>query len=131
MHPVIGRLREHGIRPTPQRVVVARRVLDSKAHPSAEDVLNAVRRDSPLISRASVYNALKLFVRKGLLEKRPLRDGRHVYDPIVEPHHHLIDERSGRIYDIPRGLCRVRLTKPLPGFEVRGIQVVLKGRKTT
>ena len=130
MEAAMMRLREHGIRPTPQRIAVARCVLKSKAHPSAEQVLKDVRKLAPAVSRASVYNALELFVRKGLLEKRPLRNGRHVYDPIVKPHHHFIDERTGTIYDVPQEACQVRLAKPLAGLEIRGFQVILRGRKT-
>ena len=130
MRNEISRLQGLGIRATPQRLAVARCVFRSRAHPSAEEVLKAARRISPTISRASVYNTLDLFVRKGLIERRALREGRVVYDPAVEPHHHFIDERTGAIYDIPHDACRVRMLSPLPGFEIRDCQVVMRGRRT-
>ena len=129
MRLAISRLRDCGIRPTAQRVAVAKCVLNSKTHPSAEQVLRDVRRIAPTISRASVYNALDLFVRKGLLGRRPLREGKVVYDPILKPHHHFIDERTGVIYDVPIDACRVRMSKALPGFEVHDVHIVMRGRR--
>ena len=73
--------REHGIQPSAQRVVVAERVLDSEAHPSADQVLAEVTRALPMISRATVYNTLNLLVEKGLLRELVLTPGRVVFDP--------------------------------------------------
>lgn len=122
-------LEDRGIRPTRQRVAVARCVLRCRTHPSADEVLRCVRGCHPRISRASVYNALELFARKRLLKKRLLIGGRYVYDAVITEHHHFIDERSGAVFDIPSAACRVRLLKMPRGFEVRGLQLILHGRK--
>jgi Fe2+ or Zn2+ uptake regulation protein len=122
-------LRKHGIQPSAQRIAVAEYVLDTLDHPSADQVWDRVRRRFPTLSRATVYNTLNLFVRKGLLRELVLAEGRVVFDPKVEPHHHFIDERTGRIHDVPWDAVRVSRIDSLRGFDVREYQVVMRGRR--
>lgn len=83
-----------------------------------------------MISRATVYNTLRLFVEKGLLQQLVLTEGRVVFDPKTERHHHFIDEATGEIHDIPWGELGVRGVGNLESqFEVDEYQVVLRGRK--
>lgn len=121
-------LRDHGIRPSAQRVAVASFVLHAEDHPSADQVWNTVKRTFPMLSRATTYNTLNLFVRKGLLRQLDLAEGRVVFDPNTERHHHLIDEDSKRIYDIPWEQIDVRNVEHLHDYEVAEYQVVLRGR---
>jgi Fe2+ or Zn2+ uptake regulation protein len=121
-------LLDHGIQPSAQRLAVADFVLATDEHPSADEVFAAARRDLPMLSRATVYNTLNLFVAKGLLRELVLAEGRVVFDPIVTPHHHFIDEETGRIHDIPWDAVRVSHIKDLEGFQVREYQVVMRGR---
>jgi Fur family iron response transcriptional regulator len=122
-------LREHGIQPSAQRVAVAGYVLHTSEHPSADEVWKRVRRHFPHVSRATVYNTLNLFVDKGLLREFVLTEGRVVFDPNVERHHHFIDEPSGTIHDVPWDAIRVTGVPELEGFEAREYQVVLRGKK--
>jgi Fe2+ or Zn2+ uptake regulation protein len=125
----VERLKEHGIQPSAQRVAVASFALATDRHPSADDVWQSVRKKQPTLSRATVYNTLNLFVEKGLLQELVLSEGHVVFDPNLEPHHHFVDESSGRIYDVPWDSLNVRQVKKLHGFDVENYQVVLRGRR--
>jgi Fe2+ or Zn2+ uptake regulation protein len=127
---VVELLRAHGIQPSSQRVAVARYVLSTHQHPSADQVFARVKRDLPTISRATVYNTLHAFVEAGLLREVILTPGRVAYDPNLNPHHHLVDERTGDIYDVPWAAFDVSQRQPLEGLEISEYQVVLKGRRT-
>ncbi len=122
-------LEEHGIKASAHRVAVAEYVLNTESHPSADEVLSRVREAFPHVSRATVYNTLNLFVDKGLLRQYALTEGRTVFDPRVEDHHHFIDEESGSIHDLPWDALEVRKIPELQGFEVHQYQVVLKGKR--
>ena len=122
-------LREHGIQPSAQRVAVADYVLRTDEHPSADIVWKRVKRKFPYISRATVYNTLNLFVEKGLLQTLNLADHSVVFDPKTETHHHFIDEKTGRIHDIPWDHIQVCNIERLRGYEVHDYQVVIRGRK--
>ena len=121
-------LREHGISPTSQRVAVAEYLLGTDEHPSADQVWDRVKRRIPVISRATVYNTLNLFVETGLVKAHTLVEGAQVFDPNVTPHHHFVDERTGEIRDIPWDALRVEGIDELGELDVADYQVVLRGR---
>ena len=121
-------LRECGIQPTPQRIAVVEFIFKTRAHPSADKVLEYVRRKCPTISRATVYNTLNLLVEKQLLRAQALKEGILVFDPNLDRHHHFIDDESGKIYDIPWDAIQVSGEEVLREFEVREYQVILRGK---
>ena len=122
-------LREHGINPSAQRVAVAQYILHTDEHPSADEAWTRVRARFPHVSRATVYNTVNLFVEKGLLRQLVLTEGRVVFDPKTDDHHHFIDEETGKIHDVPWGAIEIANAPRLDGFEVREYQVVMRGRK--
>jgi Fe2+ or Zn2+ uptake regulation protein len=129
MQKAIDTLRECDIQPTPQRVAVAEFVLRTDTHPTADEVWATVRRRCPTLSRATVYNTLNLFAEKGLLKLQPLKDGVIVFDAHVEPHHHLIDDETGKVFDVPWNAVKITGAATVDGFEVREYQVVMRGRR--
>jgi Fe2+ or Zn2+ uptake regulation protein len=126
-----ARLREHRINPSAQRVAVASYVLHTGDHPSADEVLTQVRKHFRYISRATVYNTLNLFVEVGLLRQLVLNEGRVVFDPRTEAHHHFIDEGTGEIQDVPWDAIEVSRVAELEGLDVREYQVVMHGRRSS
>ncbi len=122
-------LRSHGVQPSAQRLAIAEYVLATDEHPSADQVWSRVLESFPMVSRATVYNTLNALVAKGLLRQHVLAEGRVVFDPLIEPHHHLIDEETGAIHDIPWDAIKVGRVDSLEGFDVREYQVVLRGKR--
>lgn len=126
---LVSKLKDAGIQPSAQRLAVADYVLTTDAHPSADEVLSHVQGHFPMLSRATVYNTLNLFVEKGLLRQLVLAEGKTVFDPCLEPHHHFIDDETGRIEDVPWDAVKVGDVKGLKGYEVNEYMVVMRGRK--
>jgi Fur family iron response transcriptional regulator len=124
-----ARLKTSGIRPSAHRLAVAEYVLSTDEHPSAERVLERVNEQFPSLSRATVYNTLNLFVEKGLLRELVLAEGKVVFDPKPDRHHHFIDDETGRIEDVPWGALSVGDPERLAGYDVREYMVVLRGKK--
>ncbi len=124
-----AQLRAHDIQPSVQRLAVAEYVLTTLEHPSADQVLEKVQARMPMLSRATVYNTLNLFVEKGLLRQLVIAEGRVVFDPKLEPHHHFVDDDSGQIDDIPWDSVRVGDVTRLKGYDIREYMVVLRGRR--
>lgn len=126
---LVDTLRAHGVQPSAQRLAVAAYALLTDEHPSADEVLARVQTSFPLLSRATVYNTLNVFVEKGLLRQLVIAEGRVVFDPNLEPHHHFIDDVTGRIEDVPWGLVKVGDVSRLKGYAVREYMVVMRGKK--
>ncbi|HEX9621706.1 MAG TPA: Fur family transcriptional regulator [Polyangiaceae bacterium] len=127
---VIAQLSRHGIQPSAQRVAVGEYVLSTDEHPSADRVFTKVKKTLPVLSRATVYNTLNLFVNRGLLRQLVLAEGRVVFDPNLSPHHHFVDEATGRIFDVPWDKLEVKKVGSLEeDFEISEYQVVMRGRR--
>lgn len=127
---VIALLTRNGIQPSAQRVAVADYVLFTDEHPSADRVFARVKKVLPVLSRATVYNTLNLLVKKGMLRELVLAEGKIVFDPKMDRHHHFLDETSGRIYDVPWEALEVKKLGSLDEFEIDEYQVVLRGRRS-
>ncbi len=126
---LIERLEEHGVRPSAQRLAIAGYVLSTEDHPTADQVWQRVKRDFPMVSRATVYNTLQLFTEKGLLRQLVIAEGSVVFDPKIEPHHHFVDDDTGAIEDIPWQAIRVGKVDDLQGIDVRDYMVVVRGTR--
>jgi Fur family iron response transcriptional regulator len=124
-----NKLRSKGVRPSAHRLAVAEYVLTTAEHPSADQVLARVRRRFPLLSRATVYNTLNLFVAKGLLRELVLSEGRVVFDPKLDRHHHFVDDETGEIEDVPWSALEVGDPAAIEGYDVREYMVVMRGKK--
>ena len=126
---VVALLTSRGIQPSAHRVAVAQYVLSTDEHPSADVVWARVKDRFPMISRATVYNTLNLFVQKQLLRELHLAPDSVVFDPNMDRHHHLIDEETGSIHDVPWSQVEVCNIERMTDYEISDYQVVMHGRR--
>jgi Fur family iron response transcriptional regulator len=127
---VIRLLTDHRVKPTEQRVIVAEVLLAEPTHMSAEQILAAVRLAGERISKATVYNTLKVLVDSGLVRQIHLDPDRSVYDSTRANHHHFHDVESGTLWDINPGDIEFSRLPPLPaGMETAGVEVVIRVRR--
>ena len=125
-------LEVHGVRPTAQRIRMAEVMLAAPCHMTAEQVLAALRLSAARVSKATVYNTLKLFVERGLVRQIHLDPDRCVYDSTREPHHHFQNLDTGEMIDIrPDELAFARMPSLPPGTEIAGVDVVIRLRRRT
>jgi Fur family peroxide stress response transcriptional regulator len=91
----------HGVKPTPQRAVIAEFLVQTHDHPTADEVFQAVSDKLPVpLSRATVYNTLNALVEAGVIKEVFTEPGRARYDANVTEHHHFVDIKTGRVLDI-------------------------------
>ena len=123
------RLESAGIQASAPRMAIASYVWSTCSHPTAEDVKMEVEKSFPMVSLATVYNTLKLYVDHGLLiEVRDPRLKSVRYDCNTHPHFHFLDEDSGEIHDLHPHQVKVRTD--LPGnYVVSGMDITVRGRK--
>jgi Fur family iron response transcriptional regulator len=123
-------LEQRGIRPTSQRVRVAELLLANPVHMTAEHMLSTLKQTSSRVSKATVYNTLKLFVDHGLARQIHLDPDRCVYDSTMAPHHHFQDLDTGEMIDIdPVDLAFSKLPPLPPGTEIDSVDVVIRVRR--
>jgi len=126
----IERLRAVGLRPTRQRLAMAKLLFSgADRHVTAETLHAEVLGGGHRVSLATVYNALHQFTAAGLLREVVAETGKAYFDTNVSDHHHFFFEATGELQDIPGAAIRVStLPAPPSGTEVRRIDVVIRVR---
>jgi Fur family peroxide stress response transcriptional regulator len=91
--------RRKGFRATPQRIAIAQIVLNSKDHPTAEQLYQALKKKYPTLSSATMYQTLHLLTEIGLLQELGFSDRGSRYDPDTSPHINIVCKNCGKIQD--------------------------------
>ena len=125
---LIERLKAVGLRPTRQRLALARLLQDGgNRHLSAEQLHEEALAAKVRVSLATVYNALHQFTAAGLLREVVVEPGRSYFDTNVEEHHHFYFEDSGRLEDIPGDqISLVSLPNPPKGGRLVRVDVIIR-----
>ncbi len=125
-------LRSHGITPTIQRVKIASAILARPQHVSAEDAMQLSNESGKTVSKATVYNTLGLFARKGLIRELIVDPSRTFYDSSTHSHHHFYNPETQELSDIDEELIQISLPENLPeNTEIDSIEVVVHLRGKT
>ena len=127
------RLKESGLKMTPQRLLIMEVITGMRNHPTADLIINKVREVQPDISPATVYKTLDTLVQKGLICKISTEDGSMHYDPVTLLHHHLYNTDTGEIKDyhdeeLNRLLQHYFNHKKIPGFKLEDFRLELNGK---
>ena len=126
---IVEQLQSHGLKPTEQRIRIAELLMSVPTHMTAEQILAAVRRGGERVSKATVYNTLKVLAQRGLVRQIHLDPERSVYDSTRTPHHHFHDVETGELRDIdPNDIAFSRFPTLPEGMEAE-VEVVIRLRK--
>lgn len=127
---IVGQLQSCGLKPTDQRVRVAEILMKAPTHMTAEQILLAVRQSGDRVSKATVYNTLKILADVGLVRQIHLDPERSVYDSTRTSHHHFHNLETGELQDIrPEEIEFSRFPSLPEGMEAEAIEVVVRLRK--
>jgi Fur family peroxide stress response transcriptional regulator len=96
----IEALRSKGYKATPQRIAICRIALNSKAHPSTQQVYDEVKKIHPTVSLATVYKTLEILKDLDLVQELNFPEGQARFDSNMNPHINLICLKCGIITDL-------------------------------
>ena len=127
---VVRRLKESGLRPTRQRVALARLLLDTgPRHVTAEELCQEARSAGIPVSLATIYNTLHQFTAAGLMTEVVAGSGQSYFDTNPTSHYHYFDKNTGEIIDVPEDAIQFTLLpEPPPGKVIDRIDVVVRIR---
>ena len=126
---ILAKFETHGILPTPQRIEVAEILLRKPQHLSADQIIEKLRGLGSKVSKATVYNSLKLFGERGLIKDRLVDPERRFYDSTTTPHHHFYNADTGELSDIPEDSIEVSGLPDLPhGTLLEGAELIVRVR---
>lgn len=125
-------LKQKGLKVTPQRVAIYEAVVKLKNHPTAEKIIDYIKKNHPNISVGTVYKVLDSLVENQLLKKVKNEKDVMRYDAIMQQHHHLYCTETERIEDFEDSDLDKLITeyfkqKKIKGFKVKDITLQITG----
>ena len=126
---VLERIRTAGLRPTRQRLALAKLLFDSgeDRHVSAEMLHGEAIKNRMRVSLATVYNTLHQFTDAGLLREIVVDSGRSYFDTNVYSHHHMYFEDEKTLVDIASTDIDIKALPPAPkGKKVSRVDVIIR-----
>lgn len=125
---LLDRLRSAGLRPTRQRLALAKLLFDyGDRHISAEQLHTEALSNQIRVSLATVYNTLHQFTEVGLLREIVVDSGRSYFDTNTSDHHHFFFENTGKLEDIPGEMVMVTKVPQAPiGTSIRRVDVIVR-----
>ncbi len=128
---ILAKLEDHGVLPTPQRLEVADILLSEPQHLSADQILDRLREGGSTVSKATVYNTLNLFEKRGLIKECLVDPERRFYDSSTQPHHHFYNADTGELSDIPMSDIELSGLPQLPaGTQLEAAELIVRVRNT-
>ena len=125
-----ARLHAAGLRPTRQRLALARLLFAGDRHVTAESLHEEAIRARVPVSLATVYNTLHQFTEAGLLREVAVDGTRTYFDTNTTDHHHFYVEGEDAVLDIPGVPMAVAGLPEAPdGLEIVRVDVVVRVRR--
>ena len=120
------------MRITPQRVAIFVAIFKLNNHPTAENIIEYIKKKHPNISTGTVYKVLDSFVENLLLKKVKTENGIMRYDPLLSNHHHLYCTETNKIVDyedseLDELLLNYFKKKKLKKFKIQKINLQVTG----
>jgi len=122
-----------GLRPTRQRVALARLLVGDgqHRHVTAESLFADVQTQGERVSLATVYNTLRAFCDAGLIQEVMVDGSKSYFDTNTHDHPHFYWEDENRLSDAPADELEIsRLPSAPDGAEISAVDVVIRLRRT-
>lgn len=101
-------------------------MLAKPQHVSADQVMIMANEEGQPVSKATVYNTLGLFARKGLIKELVVNPSRIFYDSSTHSHYHFYNRTTQELFDVAPDEVEVTLPKNLPeGTKISDVDVII------
>lgn len=123
-------LSRSGMRITQQRMAICKYLVETREHPTAARIYQALAPQNRSLSLATVYNTLDMLVEKGVITViGHLGDDHNHYETDMEPHINLACVSCHNVIDIEAGKLDVvsRTLNNETGFEILGANLLYYG----
>lgn len=123
-----GFFKAKGVPLTHQRLAVYEELAGRTDHPSAESLYEALKKNYPSLSLATVYKTMQTLLEMGMAARVPSLIPQARYDARMTAHHHAACVACGKIVDVFEPRLDSVAVPALPGFEIAGHSIHFHGR---
>ena len=100
MNANVSKIKQAGLKVTPQRLAIYDYLVSTDCHPSADTIYKNLEESTPGMSLATVYKTLEAFKKNNLVIELNTGDGYSRYDAKTYNHSHLVCTNCGRVFDL-------------------------------
>lgn len=124
----LDQIRSAGLRPTRQRLALAKLLFGGEdRHVTAETLHAEAQAEKIRVSLATVYNTLHQFTDAGMLREIVVDASRSYFDTNTSNHHHFYFEKNGALSDIADETISIDKIPDAPaGMKVKSVDVVVR-----
>lgn len=119
-------LEENGIRPSSQRILMLQYLEESKSHPTADKIYVDLSKRLPSISKATVYNNLKLFLNNGIIKEVNIDSSEIHYEMMMDNHAHFVCRKCKKVEDLEISNINIDLSH-ISDYEIESQDIFLRG----
>ncbi|MCM8803540.1 MAG: transcriptional repressor [Candidatus Omnitrophica bacterium] len=123
---IINLLKMKGVKPSIQRVEILNYLIENKSHPSVDEIYSFLISKIPTLSKATIYNTLKILCEKKVISEILIEEDEVRYDFIEKQHMHFRCKKCKKIYDIYKK-CDVVNYKDIDGHKIEEHHIYLLG----
>ena len=126
----VEKLRESGLRPTRQRLIICEVLFlrEKTFHFTIKDLTKIIEgKLSTKISLATVYNTVHAFKKKGYLKEISINSDKNYFDTNISEHHHFFDEDTNELIDCSsEDIDSVNVKQNITGKKIKSVEVLIK-----
>ena len=126
---ILNKLRSSGLRPTKQRVEIAKFLFErEKTFHFTIDSLNnlLVKKTTSKFALATIYNTVHAFKNAGHLSEVEVRGNKTYFDTNVSNHHHFYDSETAELIDIDANdIIIQKIPKAPNGKRIKNVEVFI------
>ena len=119
-------LKEHEVKPSFQRLKIFDYLKEQQNHPTVDNIYQELVNEIPTLSKTTVYNTLKLFISKGIVQIINIEDNETRYDADTSIHGHFKCLNCSKIYDFSLENTNINIPD-LVGFDENQTHLYIKG----
>lgn len=125
-------LTDKGLKVTPQRLSILNAIYTLNNHPTADNIIESIRKAHPNIATGTVYKVLDTLAENKIIRKVKTDKDIMRYDGIMENHHHMYCSECDLIEDyVDKELDQLLMDyfnkKKITGFKLDDIVVQIRG----
>ena len=96
-------------------------------HFTAEHVYEIIQKQNLNISLATIYNTLRDFSKKRLINEIIFEPGRNWFDTRLDDHHHYYNKKTQKLIDIKKSEISLKeLPNPPKGYKINKYDVIIE-----
>ena len=126
---ILKKLRSSGLRPTKQRVEIAKFLFDRDKtfHFTIESLENHLsKKTTSKFALATIYNTIHAFKKAGHLSEVDVRGKKTYFDTNITNHHHFYDNETSELIDIEASEIVIQKIPKAPnGKKIKNVEVFI------